>query len=181
MVQIARLCFFLSAVSIGFALSVKRDAATVEGDINAINGLVVSLDNSIKAYPDNGGSLLGALGVHSGAGNIVNKLNSATTDATNAGNFGEADARTLVNLVRNLEPAIVAALRDIVAKKPAFAKLPIGGIPGLICGDLEKLRDATIAFATALIKKLPGDQTQATTALKTTITNDFIPGIAAYC
>lgn len=53
------------------------------------------------------------------------------------------------------EPTILDALSQIVAKKPAFVALPVGGIPALILSDLQALSAATSSFETALIAAAP--------------------------
>jgi hypothetical protein len=64
MVQITRFLAVLSVAAVGLALSVKRDAATVEADISKISTQVTTLDNAIEAFPLTGGSLVNALVCH---------------------------------------------------------------------------------------------------------------------
>jgi hypothetical protein len=64
MVQITRFLAVLSVAAVGLALSVKRDAATVEADIAKISTQVTTLDNAIEAFPLTGGSLVNALVCH---------------------------------------------------------------------------------------------------------------------
>jgi hypothetical protein len=67
MVQITRFLTVLSVAAAGLALTVKRDAATVEADIARISTQVTTLDNAIEAYPLTGGTLLNALTIHTDA------------------------------------------------------------------------------------------------------------------
>ncbi|KAJ7769452.1 hydrophobic surface binding protein [Mycena metata] len=180
MVQITRFLSVLSVAAVGLALSLKRDVAKVESDIATISTQVTTLDNAIEAYPTSGGTLVAALGIHTDATNLVTTLNGATTDATANGALDETDARTILNSVEALEPTILDALTDIVVKKPAFAALPIGGIPALILQDLKNLKTATVAFAGALISAAPADLTAEATQLQNNITAAFDPAIAAY-
>ncbi|KAJ7031749.1 hydrophobic surface binding protein [Mycena alexandri] len=180
MVQITRFLTVLSVAAVGLALSLKRDVAKVESDIATISSQVTTLDNAIEAYPTTGGTLLAALGIHTDATNLVTTLNGATTDATANGALDEDDARTILTSVEALEPIILDALTDIVVKKPAFAALPIGGLPALILADLKNLKTATVAFAGALISAAPADLTDEATQLQNNITAAFDPAIAAY-
>ncbi len=62
MVQIpTRLLLLISVVTASSALVTKRTVAQVESDITNIATQVNTLDSSIKAFPDTGGSLISAL------------------------------------------------------------------------------------------------------------------------
>ena len=94
-----------STIFVTFALGLssvasplKRDAATVESDLTNIDNQVKSLDSSITAFPDSGGSLLNALvnsspqifrlfltvykAIHTAATSLDSTIKSATSDAT---------------------------------------------------------------------------------------------------
>ncbi|KAJ7121565.1 hydrophobic surface binding protein [Mycena epipterygia] len=180
MVQISRCLTVLSVAAVGLALSVKRTVAQVESDIATITSQVTTLDNAIEAYPLTGGTLLAALTIHSDATTLITTLNTATTDVTSTGPLAEADGRTILTSVEAIEPIILDALTDIVTKKPAFAALPIGGIPALILQDLKNLQTATVAFATALVANAPADLVAEATTVEDNITAAFTPAIAAY-
>lgn len=49
-IKISRILAFLPVLTPGFALSIKRDAATVEADLDEISRQTTDLDNSIKGY-----------------------------------------------------------------------------------------------------------------------------------
>ncbi|KAJ7051307.1 hydrophobic surface binding protein [Mycena amicta] len=176
----ARLLTVVSVAAVSLALVAKRDAATVEADIATITTKVTTLDNAIEAFPLTGGSLVNALAIHSDATSLITTLNTATSDATNAGAFSEDDGASILASVEAIEPIILDALQDIVVKKPAFAALPIGGLPALIYVDLQNLQNATIAFANALIADSPADLVDEATTLRDNINAAFGPAIAAY-
>ncbi|KAJ7488294.1 hydrophobic surface binding protein [Mycena latifolia] len=180
MVQISRFFTVLSVAAVGLALSIKRDVATVKVDVAKITTQVTTLDNAIEAYPLTGGTLLAALTIHTDATTLITTLNTATADVTANGALGETDGRTILNSVEAIEPIILDALTDIVVKKPAFAALPIGGLPALILQDLQNLKVATSAFASALVANAPADLVAEATTVETTITSAFDPAIAAY-
>ncbi|KAJ7917166.1 hydrophobic surface binding protein [Mycena leptocephala] len=180
MVQITRFLAVLSVAAVGLALSVKRDAATVEADISKISTQVTTLDNAIEAFPLTGGSLVNALAIHTDATNLITTLNGAVTDVGATGALSEDDGRTILSSVEAIEPTILDALTDIVVKKPAFAALPIGGLPALILQDLKNLKTATVAFAAGLVAIAPADLVAEATELQNNITAAFDPAIAAY-
>ncbi|KAJ6576064.1 hydrophobic surface binding protein [Mycena vulgaris] len=180
MVQITRFLSLSVCVAVGLALTVKRDVALVKADIAKITTQVTTLDNAIEAFPLTGGSLVNALAIHTDATSLITTLNTATTDTTANGALAEADGRTILTSVEAIEPTILDALSNIVVKKPAFAALPIGGLPALILQDLKNLKTATVAFSAALVANAPADLVAEATTVQTTITAAFDPAIAAY-
>ncbi|KAK0485787.1 hydrophobic surface binding protein [Armillaria novae-zelandiae] len=181
MVQISTgLLLLFSVVTAGSALVTKRTAAQVESDIANIATQVSALDNSIKAFPDTGGSLLSALAIHSSATSLISTIQTATTDTTATTAFSESDGATILAAVEGFEPNILDALTAIVEKRPAFQALPIGGIPALVLQDLQNLNTGTTAFENALIAKSPADLLAQANDIKTSIGNAFTTAIAAY-
>ncbi|KAJ7723491.1 hydrophobic surface binding protein [Mycena maculata] len=157
-----------------------RTVATVEADIATVTTQLTALDTAIEAFPLTGGSLLAALGIHSDATTLITTLNGATSDVTANGALDDADGSTILASVEAIEPTILDALTDIVTKEPAFASLPIGGIPALILQDLENLQTATAAFAAALVSNAPADLVSEASTLEDNINAAFTPAIAAY-
>ncbi|KAK0212851.1 hydrophobic surface binding protein [Desarmillaria ectypa] len=181
MVQIpTALVLLLSVVTASFALVTKRTVAQVEADIANIATQVNALDNSIKAFPNTGGSLISALAIHSSATSLISTLQTATTDTTATAAFSENDGATILASVEAFEPTILDALTAIVAKRPAFQALPIGGIPALVLQDLHNLNSGTTAFSNALIANSPADLLDQANGIKSTIGNAFDTAIATY-
>ncbi|KAJ7259164.1 hydrophobic surface binding protein [Mycena haematopus] len=180
MVTIIRVLTVLSVAAVGLTLSFKRDAATIEADIATISSEVTTLDNAVEAFPLTGGSLLNALNIHTDATTLITTLNKAVTDVSATAPLSEADCRTILAAVEAIEPIILDALADIIVKKPAFAALPIGGLPTLILQDLKNLETATVDFSNDLITICPPDLGAEATQLSLNITTAFAPAIAAY-
>ncbi|KAJ7487852.1 hydrophobic surface binding protein [Mycena latifolia] len=180
MVQFSRLLLSFSLLAVAVTSPVKRTVAQVEADIATISTQVTALDNAINAFPNTGGSLAAALAIHTDATSLETTLNKATTDVTSTGTVDEADGRTILNSVEAFEPTILDALKGIAAKEPAFAALPIGGIPALILQDLQTLKTDTINFSNALIANAPSDLKSEATDLTNNITAGFNTAIAAY-
>ncbi|KAJ6503867.1 hydrophobic surface binding protein [Mycena sanguinolenta] len=180
MVQINRFLSVLSVAAVGLALSVKRDPATIESDIATVSSQVTTLDTAIDSFPATGGTLLQALTIHTDATNLVTTLNKAVTDVEATSTLSETDGRTILSDVEAIEPTILDALTNIVVKQPAFAALPVGGIPALILLDLQNLNASTVAFSSALIKISPADLVAEATQLTANITAAFATAIAAY-
>ncbi|KAJ7027979.1 hydrophobic surface binding protein [Mycena alexandri] len=180
MVYFSRLLLSFSLLAVGLASPVKRTVAQVEADIASISSQVTTLDNAINAFPATGGSLTAALAIHTDATNLETTLNKGTTDVKATGTVDDADGNTILNSVTAFEPTILDALKGIAAKEPAFAALPIGGIPALILADLKTLRTDTGAFAQALIAAAPADLKSEATTIANTIDAGFATAIAAY-
>ncbi|KAJ7169262.1 hydrophobic surface binding protein [Mycena crocata] len=182
MVQLSRLrvAFSLSllATYACFATSVKRTVAQVQADISSISSQVTTLDNDINGFPASG--LVGALGIHTAAGNLETSLNQGTTDVKATGAVSEADGRTILNSVTAFEPKILDALKAIATKRAAFMALPVAGIPALVLQDLQTLRSDTGAFASALVASAPADLKSQATSIQSTIDAAFATAIAAY-
>ncbi|KAF7346754.1 Hydrophobic surface binding protein [Mycena sanguinolenta] len=198
MVLITRVLPILSVVAVALALSLKRDAATIEADVANIASEVTTLDDAIEAFPFTGGTLLAALvfisrvivvdisseedlqNIHSDAVTLINTLDQTIADIEASEPLSETDCETILAAVEAIEPIIFDALNDIIAKKPAFAALPIGGLTTLILQDLENLETATIDFANALMDICPADLEPEETELSQNITAAFVPAIVAY-
>ncbi|KAF8895811.1 hydrophobic surface binding protein [Mucidula mucida] len=180
MVQLSSFFAALTVVTAVCSAPTKRTVAQVEADIATISTQVTALDNAITAFPDTGGSLINALAIHSSATTLISTLSTATTDTQNTAAFSEADGSTILASVEAFEPTILHALTGIAAKQPAFAALPIGGIPALVLQDLQNLDAGTAAFADALIAKSPADLVDEANEIKSTIGDAFDTAIAAY-
>ncbi|KAI0321396.1 hydrophobic surface binding protein [Amylostereum chailletii] len=172
------LAFSFALVAI--ATPLKRDATTVESDIASISSQVSTLDAAITAFPSTGGSLVNALAIHTDATNLDTTVKSATTDTTGSAAFTETEGNTILTAIQALQPLITTTLSDIVAKKPAFDGLPIGGISALVLQDLKSLSTDTAAFETALIAKAPADLQAQSQTVSDTINAAFTSAIAAY-
>ncbi|KAF9477714.1 hydrophobic surface binding protein [Pholiota conissans] len=177
--------FFLSVASVSLAsVPAKRSVSTVLADVSTISSKVSTLDSLINAYPATGGTLAGALAIHNAAAStttgLIPALATGTSDVTSTGPVGDADGATILSAVQAFEPTILDALTGIVAKKPSFVALPLGGVPALILQDLTNLKAGTAAFSNALIANAPASTTASATTLRDTILAAFDTAIAAY-
>ncbi|KAF5366724.1 hypothetical protein D9758_006438 [Tetrapyrgos nigripes] len=200
--------FFLALAALALVAASpveKRTVAQVEADLRNIATQVTTLDNSINAFPNTGGSLVQALAIHTSSTNLVPVVNSATTDVqvhfifdlllltdTETDDYigffplqgttgvTEADSQAILAIVNGFEPTIINALNDIITKKAALSALPIGGVPALVKQDLARLATATEAFGVALINKAPADLKAQATAIGTAINAAFSKAQAAY-
>ncbi|KAF5337836.1 hypothetical protein D9758_015708 [Tetrapyrgos nigripes] len=184
----------------------KRTVPQVEADLRNIATQVTTLDNSIKAFPNTGGTLVQALAIHTSAANLVPTIKSATTDIQvhfffnlllltdtetddNIGFFfplqgttgiTEADGQTVLAIVNGIEPIIIDALNLIITKKAAFDALPLGGVSALVKQDLAQLAPAAQALEVALINLLPADLKAQATAIQIVVNGACGNAQAAY-
>ncbi|KAF9558589.1 hydrophobic surface binding protein [Agrocybe pediades] len=151
--------------------------ADVINDAHNISTQVTTLDNAINAFPNTGGSLVNALAIHTDAVNLGAAIDKGTADVIPV---SEADGTTILGIVQGFEPTILNALSGIVAKKPAFQALPIGGIPALVKQDLINLNASTSKFEAQLIASAPADLVASAKAIKASVDSAFATAIAAY-
>ncbi|EJD51216.1 hypothetical protein AURDEDRAFT_159623 [Auricularia subglabra TFB-10046 SS5] len=155
-----------------------RTVAQVEADLATIGNGVNSLNTALNSL--NAGNLLAALAIHTSAGNLANEIQTGTTDTTNTAAFSEADGTAVLNAVRGFQPNIITALNTVVAKKPIFQGLPVGGVPTLVKQDLALLNTNTKALENALTAKAPADLQSQAQALIAPIDAAFASATAAY-
>ncbi|ESK80960.1 hydrophobic surface binding protein [Moniliophthora roreri MCA 2997] len=129
----------------------KRTVDDVKADIGTILSQVNTLNNNIKAFPDSGGSLSGALAIHKGATNLSDSISKGTTDIKNTTTSSDEEAQSILDSIKSIKPTIISTLEGIAAKKSAFDSLPISGVFKIMKQDLESLATNTNAFAGALI------------------------------
>jgi hypothetical protein len=178
MVRISASLVALSIFAGVLATPLKRDATTILTDITGLNDKTTALDKQIVAF---NGDLLAALGIHSASQALDSSVKSATADVTCPdGTFSDEDAAAILSAVAGFAPSVNQTLTDIVAKKPVFAALPIGGVIALVHGDLANLGASTSSFGSALIACAPAADTEAATALKKGIDDAFAAAVAAY-
>ncbi|KAJ3856849.1 hydrophobic surface binding protein [Lentinula lateritia] len=162
------------------AVPLKRDVGTVEQDITNIASQVTALNSAIEAFPTTGGSLLSALAIHAQATALASALATAATDVAATPPFSDADGTTILSAVDGFEPTIVDALVGIVAKKPAFDALPLGGVSALVAQDLATLSTDTKDFENGLIANTPPDLLAQATPITSTIDAALATASAAY-
>lgn len=165
----------LTTLAAYVAVALASTVANVESDLGSITTATQNLDSQIVAFPNSGGSLVAALGIHSSAVSLGSTIDSTTTDVNvsiklchdlfypthyvpqnvTPQPIALSDAQAILSLVQTLEPIIEKTLTDITAKQAAFAGLPIGGIPALVLQDLENLSTSTQNLETALLAQTP--------------------------
>ncbi|KAJ6492989.1 hydrophobic surface binding protein [Mycena sanguinolenta] len=175
MVRFTRSFFSLCLIAASFAAPNKRTVAQIEADIAAISTQVTVLDNAIKASNPIS-SLYRTFMV-----NEVNwLLNIATIDMKNTGPMNEVDATTILNSMKAIQPVMIDWLTRIATEEPAFAALPIGGIPALVLQDLQNLKADMDGLATALISTVPADLKAEASTIQSELDAAFATAIAAF-
>ncbi|EJD50706.1 hydrophobic surface binding protein [Auricularia subglabra TFB-10046 SS5] len=157
-----------------------RSAAEIVADIDVLTTRVTKLDNDVTAFPNTGGSLVAALGIHTDSVNVDNALKQATTSTLATGPLTEEEGSTILGQFQVLEPIIIHALDGVVEKKAAFAALPIGGIPALVKQDISTLSTDTKAFENAILAIAPASHLADAQAIIDSIDAGFARAIAAY-
>ncbi|KAF8879781.1 hydrophobic surface binding protein A-domain-containing protein [Gymnopilus junonius] len=163
-------------------LVVASTASDVIADIKLITSGATALDNAVNAFPTTGGTLQGALTIHTDAQSLSTTIVKATTDAKNVSPkpFSASDASTVIKALQALEPVVTDVLKGVVVKKAALSALPIGGVVALVKQDLNLLSADTTALAAAVDAVMPADQVPAVTKIKNDVAAAFASAIAAY-
>ncbi|KAF8489928.1 hydrophobic surface binding protein A-domain-containing protein [Gautieria morchelliformis] len=176
--KISAFVVLISALAASASPFNKRTVAQVEADIATINSKLTTLNSAINSVPDSGGSLLQALAMNKDS--LTSAIIQGTTDVTSTGAFSDADATAILQSLEAIQPTIIDALNAIVAKKPAFQGLPIGGVTALVKQDIGNLNSNMTAFASALIAATPTVLKANATAIKTALDAAFENAVAAY-
>ncbi|KIJ36350.1 hypothetical protein M422DRAFT_51113 [Sphaerobolus stellatus SS14] len=180
MVNFAPLVVLAASLTVIASPMEKRTVAAVETDLGFISGNVTSLNNAINAFtaPNN---LVAALNIHSGAVALEAAITQGTKDVVATGPVSEADATTIINLVKGIQPGIISALTNIVTKKPLFDNTTvISGLGSIVKSDLNTLNSDTSAFETALVNAAPADLKANATTIVTAINSAFAAAVSAY-
>ncbi|KAF7349321.1 Hydrophobic surface binding protein [Mycena sanguinolenta] len=175
MVQFTRSFCSLCLIAVSFAAPTKRTVAQVEADITDISNQATTLDNDIKGFPASG--IFGALAMENAVGSLETALNKGTSDVQATGLINEADATTMLNAVKAIEPTIIDGLEQLTAKESDIFRDPPKEV---VLSDLKNLQTATDAFAGALIAAAPADLTAQATSIQSAIDAAFATAIAAY-
>lgn len=75
---------FKASIFLFFSLCAYVSASTVQdvlNDLTTVKSTLVTLDNDITAFPDSGGSLEQALGIHTDATAVKDAIDNTTPDA----------------------------------------------------------------------------------------------------
>ncbi|KAK7034596.1 hypothetical protein VNI00_012227 [Paramarasmius palmivorus] len=158
----------------------KRTVEQVKADIATISSQVATLNKNIQAFPNSGGSISGALAIHSGAITLANSISKGTADVKNTTGVSSSDAQSILQSVQGFEPTIKSALDGIAAKKPAFDAMPIGGISKLAKQDLATLGNNTSAFAQQLVNSAPTNMKSTAQSIANDINAAFAKAQAVY-
>ncbi|KAJ3570981.1 hypothetical protein NP233_g4047 [Leucocoprinus birnbaumii] len=164
-----------------FAFAYASTIQDVLNDLVTLKSTLVTLDNAINSFPDSGGSLADALAINDDAGAVRDAIDATTPDAVNVDlPVSVDDANSVLAAIQDLQTNIDSALTGIVAKKPAFDALPVGGVSALVAQDLNDLNTSNSALEDALIAATPPEVLDAAEQTRSEIDAAFATAIAAY-
>jgi Hydrophobic surface binding protein A len=98
--------------SLSLFKNAKRDAATVEADINTLVSDVTALDTQIKQFD---GSQASAFYFLIAYNQLVSDIQTTTSAVTASGTFSAGDSATIVNDAIPLVGNTIGALNDLIA------------------------------------------------------------------
>ncbi|KAF8166491.1 hydrophobic surface binding protein [Pholiota molesta] len=169
---------FLALLS--FTGAALGSVAKIEADLASMAKAVTTLNSAITSFPSTGGTLAQALTIHEETLSLAGSLKTTTGDVTATAAFSVADGTSILTTVKAIEPDILSALKEVIAKKAAFVALPVSGVPKLVYEDLMYLNGNATLLANGLIKNSPSSLVADATTVKTNIGSAMAVAISAY-
>ncbi|KAF5371891.1 hypothetical protein D9757_010587 [Collybiopsis confluens] len=154
--------------------------ASVSADLNTIATHVSSLDTELKAFPTSGANIASALAIHAQATGLASALTTAAAAVSKAGPVTDAQAQQILTFVQGIEPTILDALHQLVAKKSGFVSLPISGASAIIAQDIAKVQTNAKDFENALIADAPPHLLPTAASMTSAIDAALASASAAY-
>ncbi|KAH8827085.1 hydrophobic surface binding protein A-domain-containing protein [Flagelloscypha sp. PMI_526] len=167
------------AASTVFATVLPRVGDPLKADIAAIQTAANKLDVDINAFPNTGGTVVGALGLHADFVNLINAINQGITDASAIQPVDPGSAQELYDDMLALKPVFLDILSVAIAKKPVFDSLPLS-ISTLLLADIKNLKNVLSQFFGIIIPLLPPPYDEETQILENDIIDAFNTAIAAW-
>jgi hypothetical protein len=172
MVNIATVALYATAV---FGAVIRRDAATILADLQAIDNSTNTLTSTINSWD---GSTVGAIGIATAANNVGDQVDTANEDAQGEVVQSSDDSATIITYIVNTgEPGIAASLDALAAREADFA---IAGVASVVLSTLDSLKNKTDAYGASLLNITAADQQSAAQAVLTKLDGDFAAAIAAF-
>ncbi|KAE8182693.1 hypothetical protein CF336_g8453 [Tilletia laevis] len=153
--------FSIAIVAAALIAGVAADYATVHTDVLNIQKSVADLAEKLKAT--DGNSYGGGLSVHGAAQDLDKAIQRSTKDTQSTTSVTTVpQAKTIISILTEAYPHVVAATERLVAIKPNFQKI---GVAGIAKGDITSIAKSTKAFTVALVAKAPAAEKKAAQSL----------------
>jgi len=156
---------------------VKRDAITVEADLQLVTTDTETLDTLVTNFSNTDGTLEQAAAIHADVITLGALITKTANDVKNSGKFNDIDGNVILGEVKTLEPVIIDSLTQITNKKTGIDRLEV---TCLALNDLKTLQSNAKALENALISAAPADLVPQATSIASAIDAAFTSAIAAY-
>ncbi|KAF5310289.1 hypothetical protein D9619_010130 [Psilocybe cf. subviscida] len=172
----------VATVVIGAISVTASTAANVLHDVTVVCSDANSLNSALLAFPTTGGTLVGALSIHSASTSLTTALNTATTDTNNVGPspMSTTDSAAICSALSSCAAAFQSIFNRFVILHPSFNTLPVGGVPTLIRQDVHALVPALSALEAALAAHFDSSAFSCLAAFEGTVDSSKAACLLAY-
>jgi hypothetical protein len=155
----------------------KRDLATIEGQIDAVNAKISIVDNTVKALTASSDVGQAAATLTAQSGDIVSALQAGTTAITNTDAISLNDALTLNTYSNALVDNVNQTVTDFISKKDIIVA---GGQAATVVTQLQAQKDASSPFIDAIVSKVPDAAQGIAKSQASKVLTSLDQGIAAF-
>ncbi|KAL9074662.1 MAG: hypothetical protein Q9157_004291 [Trypethelium eluteriae] len=152
----------------------KRDLATIQNALNAINTAAGTLDTDVKAFD---GSSTAVTTLQSDSAAVLSAINTGNSQIAPTDPISDNDALTVAGTTGTLITTLNQTIADLIAQKPAFDS---AGVSSVVLDQLQQQNTAATTFGATVVSKIPSDLQGIAQGLTAQITAAFQQGIAAF-
>jgi hypothetical protein len=155
----------------------KRDLATIEGQIDAVNAKITIVDNTVVALTASSDIGAAATTLTAQSGDIVTALNAGTSAITATDAVSLSDALTLNTYSNALVDNVNQTVTDFISKKDIIVA---GGQGSTVVTQLQSLKTASSPFIDAIVSKVPEAAQSIAKSQAGKVLTSLDQGIAAF-
>ncbi|KAL9087671.1 MAG: hypothetical protein Q9165_006595 [Trypethelium subeluteriae] len=152
----------------------KRDLATIQNALNAINTAAGTLDTDVKAFD---GSSAAVTLLQSDSAAVLSAINTGNSQIAPTDPISYNDALTVAGTTGTLITTLNQTIADLIAQKPAFDS---AGVSSIVLDQLQQQNTAATTFGATVVSKIPSDLQSIAQGLIAQITAAFQQGITAF-
>ncbi|PYH47088.1 cell wall mannoprotein 1 family protein [Aspergillus saccharolyticus JOP 1030-1] len=160
----------------------KRSASTVLNAVTTISTQLITLNNTVTAYPGGIEGSLTALQIQAETIQLEVDLKTAIIAAKQSANFTDEESLSVAQAFVALEPTIASTLTTLVSRKKDFddGLLGVASLSFLVEWDLQQLSFLSSQLGKAVLEKLSATYAALAPLVLDQISAAFASAIAAY-
>ncbi|KAI9709527.1 MAG: hypothetical protein M1820_003287 [Bogoriella megaspora] len=165
---------FVSLALAGSSMFRKRDLATIQNALNAINTAAGTLDTNVKAFDGSAGAVTT---LESDSAAVLDAINTGNSEIAPTDPISDNDALAVAGTTNTLITTLNQTIDDLIAQRQAFDS---AGVSSTVLDQLQQQSIAADTFGATVVSKIPSDLQGIAQSLTAQITAAFQRGIAAY-